>query len=425
MGIFKKIKKYKWIVPIIDGADRDIRRKLLKNFRKKKDNFYPEEDVHADIKNLINCMLCPNMCRFDCGSLQAACSETMSPAYKSRIGYYLTTGQIDPSKPENQKFVDLMYKCSNEENCKVWCPFDFSVVSLLETVRDDLNEKGLMPDYVKPIIESLKKYDTPEKENIFETYKEKGIENIKTDGDDDVYYYIGCEMMKYPEVVKANIKILKKIGIKFSTNLERKMCCGSPAFNIRDIDTAVGFAERNKELIKDTSADIVVADCPGSVETLTKKYDEHGVKIRRTEIFHIVEYISTLLDEGKLKFEKEIPEEFNKVVYHDPCLLARNQNDIKSVRNIIEHIPGLNLIEPVYNKEETHCCGWSGTLHWADREISTKEAQNRVEELKETGANILVTACPLCEIGLNYGVLEEDKEKIKVMDISELIAKVI
>ena len=424
MGIFDTLKKYKWIVPLITKADREVKRKILKNFRKKKDNFYPEGEYKADVKNLINCMLCPNMCRFDCGSLQAAGTESMSPAYKSRIGYYLSIGKIDPADPANKEFVDLMYKCSNEENCKIWCPFDFSVVSLLETVRDDLNDKGLMPEYVKPIIESLKKYDTPENENIFDTYKEKGIENIQTEGDDEVYYYIGCEMMKYPEVVKSNIAILKKAGVKFSTNLEGKMCCGSPAFNIRDLDTALGFAERNKELIESTGADLIVSDCPGCVETLTKKYEENGIKIKG-KVIHIVQYISQLIDEGKLTFEKEIPEEYKKIVFHDPCLLARNQEDTTSVRNIVEHIPGMELKEPIYTKEKTHCCGWSGTLHWADRDISTKEAQNRVEELKDTGAKILVSACPLCEIGLGYGITEEDKGNLKVMDISELIAKVL
>ncbi len=40
-------------------------------------------------------------------------------------------------------------------------------------------------------------------------------------GNDEVYYYIGCESMKNSEVVKANIAILKKAGVKFSTNLEK------------------------------------------------------------------------------------------------------------------------------------------------------------------------------------------------------------
>ena len=263
-----------------------------------------------------------------------------------------------------------------------------------------------------------------EDHNIFKTYKEKGIENIETDGNDDVYYYIGCEMMKFPEVVKANIEILKKAGIKFSTNLDKKMCCSGPTFNIGDLETAKEFAEKNKQLIDSTGAKIVVSDCPGCVLTLTNRYKDIGIKIK-PKVIHIVDYFNQLINEGKLKPEKSIPDDFKKVTIHDPCLIARNLNDITSIRAILNKIPGLEVSEPIYNKENTHCCGWSGTLHWANKEIAVKEAVIRVNELKETGANILLSACPLCELGLGYGVKEEDKENIKIVDISELLVKVL
>jgi Fe-S oxidoreductase len=424
MGAFETLKKYKWMLPLLSKADRDIKSTIMKNMRSKKKNFYPEGEYKADIDNLIKCMLCPNMCRFDCGMLQAAQSEAMSPAYKARIGYYLSIGKIDPTKEENKAFIDLMYMCSNEENCKIWCPFDFSVVSLLETVRDDLNDKGLMPDYCKEQIDKLKSSNTIEGYNIYETYKEKGIENVETDGNDEVYYYIGCESMKFPEVIKANIEILKKAGVKFSTNLDKKICCGGPAFNIRDFETAKGFANKNKELIESTGAKVVVSDCPGCIITLTKRYESAGIKIDK-KIIHIVEYIKQLLDEGKIEPTKNIQDDLKKVTIHDPCLIARNMNDTSSIRAILGKIPGLELVETTYNKEYVHCCGWSGTAHWADKDLAIKEASNRVNELKETGAEIFVSACPLCELGLAYGLKEDEKEKIKIMDVSELLFSVL
>ena len=405
--------------PIIDAMDRDIKRIFMKNFRMRDKNFFPEGEYKADIKNLVNCMLCPNMCRFDCGTLQAGQKETMGPAYKARIGYYLTTGKIDYNDAD---FIKLMYMCTNEESCKVWCPFEFSVVSLLETVRDDINAKGLMPDFCKEQIEKLKKTNTIEDHNIYETYKEKGIDNIETDGNDDVFYYIGCESMKFPEVVKANIEILKKAGVKFSTNLEKKICCGGPAFNIRDLETAKDFANKNKDLIERTGAKVVISDCPGCVVTLTNRYQKAGIEIS-AKIIHTVEYIKQLLEDGKIKFEKNIPSEYNKITIHDPCLIARNLNDITSIRSILNKVPGVEILEPIYCKENVHCCGWSGTAHWADRTLAIKEAKNRVNELKETGSGVFLSACPLCELGLAYGISEDDKEKIKIIDISELLIK--
>jgi len=424
MGVFETLKKYKWMVPLLANADRRTKATLLKNLMAKKKNFYPQEDVKADVKNLISCMLCPSMCRFDCGTLQASQKESMAPAYKARIGYYLTMGKIDPTDPANKDFVDLMYLCSNEESCKAWCPFEFSVVSLLETVRDDLMDKGIMPDVLKPKLKNLNTNNTIEDHDIFKTYKEKGINNIETDGNDDVYYYIGCQSMKFPEVINTNIKLLQSAGLKVSTNLDKQTCCGSPAFNIRDLETGKMLAEKNKELIASTGADLIVSDCPGCVLSLTNKYQDNGIKIK-PKVLHIVQYIKQLIDEGKLKFENTIPDEYKKVTIHDPCLIARNLNDVTSIRAILKAIPGLEIVEPMYNKKYTHCCGWSGTAHWIDRDLTIKEATIRVNELTETGANILVSACPLCELGLGYGVSTEDKEKIKILDIAELLLKVI
>jgi len=415
------LKKYKWMGPIIQKMDRDTKKVFMKSFRMRDKNFFPEGDYKADVKNLVNCMLCPNMCRFDCGTLQASQKETMSPAYKARIGYYLTMGKIDYNDSE---FIDLMYKCTNEESCKVWCPFGFSVVSLLETVRDDINAKGYMPDYCKEQIKKLKESNTIEGYNIYETYKENGIENIESDGNDDVFYYLGCESMKFPEVIKANMNILKKAGIKFSTNLDTKVCCGGPLFNIRDLTTAKDFAEKNKSLIESTGAEIIVSDCPGCVLTLTKRYETLGIKIDK-KIIHIVEYIKKLLDKGKIKPTKNIADDLKKVTIHDPCLIARNMEDTSSIRDILGKIPGLELVEPRFNKEYVHCCGWSGTAHWADRELAIKEAVIRVNELRETGAEVFVSACPLCELGLSYGLKEEEKKKIKIVDVSEILNKVL
>jgi fumarate reductase (CoM/CoB) subunit B len=424
MGVEETLKKYSWIMPLIQKADRVTRSMIMKNFRQKKVNFFPEEEVQADVDSLIKCMLCPNMCRFDCGTLQASSTEAISPAYKARIGYYLTMGKIDPTKEENKEFIDLMYKCTNEENCKIWCPFEFSVVSLLETVRDDLNSKGLMPDYCKQQIDKLSKTKTIEEYNIYETYKEKGIKNIETDGKDEVFYYIGCESMKFPEVIKANLEILKKAGIKYSTNLEKKVCCGGPAFNIRDFETAKKFAVMNLELVDLTGAKIIISDCPGCVLTLTKRYEAVGLKIEK-QILHTVQYFKLLIDNGKLNIKNDVPEKLNKVTIHDPCLIARNLKDTESIRYILKNIPRIKVVEPIYNKEYVHCCGWSGTAHWADKDLAIKEARNRIDELKETGVNSFISACPLCELGLAYGIDNKEKEKYKILDISELLIKLL
>jgi Fe-S oxidoreductase len=222
--------------------------------------------------------------------------------------------------------------------------------------------------------------------------------------------------------VKANIEILKKLNIKFSTNLDQRACCGGPAFNIRDFETAKDFVQKNKELAEKTGAKLIVSDCPGCVITLTKRYESVGIELN-TKIIHVVDYFKQLINNGRLKPTKKLAEELSKVTIHDPCLIARNLNDTTSIRTVLKSIPEMEVIEPIYNKENVHCCGWSGTAHWADKDLAIKEAINRINELKETGSRVIISACPLCELGLGYGIRSEDKEKTKIHDISELLAK--
>ena len=41
MGVFETLKKYKWMIPLINKADRETKSILMKNFRKKKRKFLP------------------------------------------------------------------------------------------------------------------------------------------------------------------------------------------------------------------------------------------------------------------------------------------------------------------------------------------------------------------------------------------------
>ncbi|MFW9785696.1 MAG: (Fe-S)-binding protein, partial [Candidatus Heimdallarchaeota archaeon] len=167
--------------------------------------------------------------------------------------------------------------------------------------------------------------------------------------------------------------------------------------------------------------DLVISDCPGCVVALSKKYEKIGKKLDK-KVIHIVEFIKKLIEEGRLKPKVILPE-FKKVTIHDPCLLTRNLKDNLSIRDILKSIPQLEVIEPIYNREYTHCCGWSGTAHWADQNLAIKEASIRVNELKETGCRFFITACPLCELGLSYGIQNSEKSSYKIMDISELLIK--
>ena len=131
------MRKYLWIIKAISKLKLSTQKDVITNFLTAQKKYLPEKKTHAAVDDILKCGLCPNMCRFDCPVLQAAQSETYSPAGKARIAYLL-----EMERYVSDDAVDLMYACCNCDACQKWCPFDFSVGDLLTGVRKDIVEKG-------------------------------------------------------------------------------------------------------------------------------------------------------------------------------------------------------------------------------------------------------------------------------------------
>jgi Fe-S oxidoreductase len=138
---------------------------------------------------------------------------------------------------------------------------------------------------------------------------------------------------------------------------------------------------------------------------------------------HIVQYIETLLKEGKIEL-KPIPNQ--KVAYHDPCDLGRHLGVYDSPRYILKRIPGVELVEFEANRQNTVCCGGGGGYKAVDPEKSLEVASKRVAEAVKAKAEVIVSACPSCKRNLQLAAeigQQQKKWNIQVMDITELVAQ--
>jgi Fe-S oxidoreductase len=165
-------------------------------------------------------------------------------------------------------------------------------------------------------------------------------------------------------------------------------------------------------------------------------------------VYHTSQYFAQLLRNGKLKLATPIPK---IATYHDPCHLGRCAEPYKTWRGIqfkvltfiqlaippkpflrgnrgvygpprevIRQIPGLKLVEMERNQEYAYCCGAGGGVKAAFPEFALYTAKNRLREVKKTGAEILVSACPFCSTNLQDAI-RETGEPIQYFDISELL----
>ena len=90
-----------------------------------------------------------------------------------------------------------------------------------------------------------------------------------------------------------------------------------------------------------------------------------------------------------------------RVTYHDPCHLRRAQRIWEEPRKLLEMIDGLDFVEL---PESNWCCGSAGSQLITHPETSLKVLRRKMENAESTGAQVIASGCPGCQMQLHVGV---------------------
>jgi Fe-S oxidoreductase len=138
----------------------------------------------------------------------------------------------------------------------------------------------------------------------------------------------------------------------------------------------------------------ILTSCPHCVKTIGDDYRKFGYEV---EIVHSAVYIEELLrnDAAGTAAGRE------SVSYHDPCYLGRYGGKVDQPRGLLTRF-GADIKEPERNRDNPYCCGAGGGLLFADKEEEpgSRISDVRFKQLRKTGAETVVTACPFCSIML-------------------------
>jgi Fe-S oxidoreductase len=90
-----------------------------------------------------------------------------------------------------------------------------------------------------------------------------------------------------------------------------------------------------------------------------------------------------------------------RVTFHDPCYLGRYAGTVDEPRGLLTRF-GATIAEPERTRDNPYCCGAGGGLLFADKEEEpgSRISDVRFKQLRATGADTVVTACPFCSIML-------------------------
>jgi len=387
---------------------------------------------------------------YKCPSIARYLFETYGNYGRQKIAMGLLNGTTEYS----DRLVDVVYRCHLCGACDIGCKrnLDLEPFLVLEGLRAKLVQDGYgpRPEHKKigeNIASSHNRYGSPHENR---TAWITG--NIKPAEKADVVYFVGCaSSYAHKEIAQATARILQKAKVKYMVLGTEEWCCGYPLYSTGQVDAFRKQVEHNLEAVKKSGATTVVVTCAEGYKTwkvdypklLDKSTEDMGFKV-----LHMVELVDQLIQEGKLKFSKRVD---LKVTYHDPCNLGRLSEPwihwegervewgcleppkefrrgtygvYEAPRNILNAIPGIELVEMVRNREHAWCCGAGGGVREAYKDFSLWTAGQRLEEVKVTGAEAIVSCCPYCKDNFKEALAERN-EKVEVYDITEILLKAI
>ena len=215
-------------------------------------------------------------------------------------------------------------------------------------------------------------------------------------------------------IARSFSAVLDAAGVDFGILGKKEPCCGDIGRRVGELGLFEEQKEGCEKLFEKYDITEIVTSSPHCFHTFKNEYPDAEIRAR-----HYTLMLRELIAEGKVSFKKGLEA---KVTYHDPCYLGRHNRIFDEPRNIIRSIPGINLVEMPNHGENSLCCGGGGGRMWQDLQGDVKMSEVRIREAEATGAEIVITACPLCLIMLEDARKAAGfKEPFRVMDLNELV----
>ena len=419
------------------------------------------EQIKRFESDLSQCMKC-GFCTFWCPVYQEERIEASVARGKNMMIRGLLAGDLDYT----QEYADRLNKCTLCMTCTANCPAKANIPNVIVAARADaFKARGLKFPYnivyrwllprrrlfgwVVRFASWFQGIFMPKTEgtirhlSMFLSALGKGrnipqiaprflrqtvpVVNVPPDGVKTtmtVGYFIGCMTdFVFPELGRHIIDFLTRNGVEVIVPREQG-CCGAPVFlGAGDFDTGRRMADANVKTFE--GLDYVISDCAtctSSLKDYTKFLADTPQRKKACEKFakkvkDISEFLVDVLDLPASAYKPSAEARGKKVTWHDPCHLSRHLGITSQPRQLIKSISGVEYVEM---PNADRCCGMAGAFSMHYYDLSKDIADKKAASIESTGADIVVSSCPGCEIQLIDSVVR-NKLPVKVMHIMELV----
>jgi len=335
----------------------------------------PGKDLVETMKPLrscIGCMACVSVCP------ALAVSDFGGPTVM-RQEMRLTLDPRDTKDRESEAVTGGLFRCTSCQACWKVCPKEIQIPGkAIEKLRELAHYKGhSLPRHaeVAALIKETGRSVTWTEPSFLELTTEvmEPYGPVKK----SVGFFVGCMYnLRLPKTALDAIEVLRRNGVRVIIPRDQ-ICCGSPLIRTGQTEYVDTLKARNIASFTALSIDTVVTMCAGCGSTLKHDYETP---------FKVMDFSELLTETG---FGS--PAHLGlTVTYHDPCHLARGQGITEQPRVILRKVSDITEMPSI-------CCGSGGGVRSGFPDEAAALGERRGEEIKKTGAEMVVTCCPFCE----------------------------
>ncbi|MBF0268100.1 MAG: (Fe-S)-binding protein [Alphaproteobacteria bacterium] len=222
-----------------------------------------------------------------------------------------------------------------------------------------------------------------------------------------------------PQIGFAAAKLLEDAGCIVEVP-PSQTCCGQPAYNNGDRETARALARQVIDAFKEYDYVVVPSgSCAGMIHAHYPALladDPNYAALALSLASRTYELVSFLV--RVLKLERATASYGEAVAYHDSCSGLRELGIKDEPRQLLAGVDGLELRELAGAEE---CCGFGGTFCVKYPDISTKMVNDKVADIEATGATTILAGDLGCLMNI-AGRLKRKGSGVKARHVAEVLA---
>jgi glycolate oxidase iron-sulfur subunit len=236
-----------------------------------------------------------------------------------------------------------------------------------------------------------------------------------------VAFFPGCVQDAFLAGVNAaTVRVLQRNGYEVHFPAQFT-CCGAAALHLGDGALACHLARQNIDAVDPAGVEAIINNAGGCGASL-KEYghlleDDPAYAGKAHQFAAKVQDISEFLA-GHLH-EPPTGRIEAKVTYADSCHLRHGQRVVAPPRHLLRQILGLTLVEL---RQPDRCCGSAGVYNILQPDSAGQVLSAKLDDIRQSGATIVVTTNPGCQMQLLYGVKQAGLQ-VEVVHLVELLER--